>query len=63
MWYDLDCTNVRKLFIGGDFIPKKETRLGFTNPNFVDRLNQGGDIQEFEVNDHFIEDQKLRLYY
>ena len=33
MWYDLDCTNVRKLFIGGDFIPKKETRLGFTNSN------------------------------
>ena len=33
MWYDLDCTNVRKIFIGGDFIPKKETRLGFTNSN------------------------------
>ena len=39
MWYDLDCTNVRKIFIGGDFISKKETRLGFNNPNFVDRLN------------------------
>ena len=37
MWYDLDCTNVRKKFIGGEFIPKKETRLGFANSNFVDR--------------------------
>ena len=35
MWYDLDCKNIGKIFIEG-FVPKIETRLGFTNPNFVD---------------------------
>ena len=34
MWYDLDCTNVRKI---GDFKLKKDWE--FTNPKFVDRLN------------------------
>ena len=44
MWYDLDCTNVRKI---GDFILKKESKLGFTNPNFVDSLNLVGDFKKF----------------